>query len=126
MFSKLHKLVVLSLLCPLQLLFSGDGNLLKNGDFSQGTANWNRVKVDWKTASGELIVRNPDEVRDPHSRLVQQKISLKKGKRYQLSFQIRNEKRGIMRAIYQLSAPPYSACGLVQNWELEPGTHAIV
>lgn len=87
MFSKLHKLVVLSLLCPLQLLFSSDGNLLKNGDFSQGTANWNRVKVDWQTASGELIVRNPDEVRDPHSRLVQQKISLEKGKRYQLSFQ---------------------------------------
>lgn len=125
MFSKLHKLVVLSLLCPLQLLFSGDGNLLKNGDFSQGTANWNRVKVDWQTASGELIVRNPDEVRDPHSRLVQQKISLEKGKRYQLSFQIRNEKRGIMRAVYQLSERPYSACGLVQNWELEPGTHAI-
>ena len=125
MFSKLHKLVVLSLLCPLQLLFSSDGNLLKNGDFSQGTANWNRVKVDWQTASGELIVRNPDEVRDPHSRLVQQKISLEKGKRYQLSFQIRNEKRGIMRAVYQLSERPYSACGLVQNWELEPGTHAI-
>ena len=109
------------------LLFAGTflfaGNLLKNGDFSQGGKFWS-VNFAAEPVKDGLLFEIP-ELEDGRKRLMIQTLELKDQKWYRLSFRLRCGKKGLFRTVYQQRNAPYSNLGLERNFSVEPGVNRL-
>lgn len=97
-------------------------NLLKNGNFNQGTRNWYPPRCSHFVKDGVFVADIPQGC-GPWSILMFQRLKLIPGKKYRLSYKLECEKPGIMRQVYQLSTKPHTFLGLAVNIRATKGEH---
>ncbi|MCR5380082.1 MAG: hypothetical protein K6G44_03775 [Lentisphaeria bacterium] len=109
-------------------------NILQNPSFANGLKGWGFSQTDALTAqgvtynieNGKLTVNIPPKA-SLHSTelLLLQKLRIKYGTPCRLLYTLDCTEPGIMRHIYQLSRPPYSSIGLVENRPVKAGRNRI-
>ncbi|MBO7092919.1 MAG: hypothetical protein J6W23_14135, partial [Victivallales bacterium] len=123
-----------SLLVLMLSLVVSAQNLLRNPSFENGLKGWGFSQTEALTAkgvtynieNGKLTVNIPSKA-SLHSTelLLLQKLRIKYGTPCRLLYTLDCTEPGVMRHIYQLSRPPYSSIGLVENRPVKAGRNRI-
>jgi hypothetical protein len=132
--SRKHLATCTAALSLLAVLISAHAaeNIIVDGEFKEGLKHWLLAKkaraatVTHSIKDGKLILDIPAGLgMEAADILLIQRHALQDGEYYQLSYTLTTDRPGSARHIFQLSEPPYTNCGLVEEFVVQPGTKQV-